>query len=221
MKDSQKVFIRGVEDRGDEVQQTLINLGGNVVRNYNYNVSDCLYYINHDEEIRCTEEKSEMGLILLDNYTELHLPEKWKDGDVLVNSEGLFFVLKGDFQVGGKNTAIGAYCSVSEHQVCLSGHLKQIDYPRLASPSEVEHFHELMHKHGKDWDAEKKQVVDWKWEPDDGDIYYFLDDIGGVDYDEWNDVEVDANRYNFGNCFRTEEEAEAMAEKVKKLLKGE
>lgn len=221
MKDEQKVFIRGVEGRGEEVKQVLINLGGCATRNYDYDVSDCLYYINHDEEIRCTEEASEMGYIITDNYTELHLPEKWKDGDVLVTGEGLFFVLKGDYQVGDKDATIGGYCCVSEHQVCLSGHFSQIDSPHLASPSEVEHFHELMHKYGKDWDAEKKQVVDWKWEPKEGDDYYYIDNDGDIWSDTWDECPIDDDRYDFGNCFKTKEEAEAAAERVKKALKGE
>lgn len=32
---------------------------------------------------------------------------------------------------------------------------------------------------------------------------------------------IDNNYFDFGNCFKTKEEAEAMAEKIKKLLKGE
>lgn len=220
MKDEQKVFIRGVEGRGDEVIKKLEEHGG---KNFDLDGEkpDYLYFINHKGFITFATLDSEFGQIIMDNYTELHLPEMWKDGDVLVTDDGLFFVLKGDFQVDCDNTILGAYCFVSEHQVYLSGHIKQIAHARLASPSEVEHFHELMHKYGKDWDAEKKQVVDWKWEPKEGDDYYYIDNDGDIISDNWDEMPTDADRYNFGNCFRTEEEAEVMAEKVKKLLKGE
>lgn len=44
MKKEWKVYINGVQGRGEEVKQALINLGGHVVHDYNYTVSDCLYY---------------------------------------------------------------------------------------------------------------------------------------------------------------------------------
>ena len=221
MKDEQKVFIRGVEGRGDEVIKMLVEHGGGEPGLSIGGNPSFIYFISHEGDIGCVLYNSEFGQIIMDNYTELHLPEMWKDGDVLVTDDGLFFVLKGDFQVDCDNTILGAYCCVSEHQVYLSGHIKQIAHARLASPSEVEHFHELMHKYGKDWDAEKKQVVDWKWEPKEGDDYYYIDNDGNIISDNWDEMPTDADRYNFGNCFRTEEEAEVMAEKVKKLLKGE
>lgn len=221
MKDEQKVFIRGVEGRGEEVMKMLTDLGAVDYDDFEAENPECLYYINHDGEVDFTSSDNEEGQIIMDNYTELHLPEKWKDGDVLVSDEGLFFVLRGDFELGVKKEHASAYCCVSEHQICLSGHIEQIDYPHLASPSEVEHFHELMHKYGKDWDAGKKQVIDWRWKPKEGDRYYIIGDDGDVVPDTWDGCDLDADRYNFGNCFRTEEEAKAMAEKVKKLLKGE
>ena len=38
------------------------------------------------------------------------------------------------------------------------------DY-RLATNSEVKRFYKLLNKCGKDWDGEKKQLVDLKWKP--------------------------------------------------------
>lgn len=87
MEKKQRVFIKGVPGRGDEVKQALINLGGYVVRDYNYTVSDCLYYINHNEEIRCTEKTTEIGKIIMDNYKEIKLSGQWSDGDILVRKD--------------------------------------------------------------------------------------------------------------------------------------
>lgn len=75
MEEKQKVYIKGVQGRGEEVKQALINLGGYVVRDYNYTVSDCLYYINHNEEIRCTKKTTEIGKIIMDNYKEIKLSD--------------------------------------------------------------------------------------------------------------------------------------------------
>ena len=47
---------------------------------------DCIYFINHDNEIDCVPGFStELAQIIMDNYREVELPaEQWKDGDVLI-----------------------------------------------------------------------------------------------------------------------------------------
>lgn len=58
-------------------------------------------------------------------------------------------------------------------------------------------------------------------ETKEGDDYYYICIDGDIANYTWDGDGFDANCYNFGNCFRTYEEAEDMAEKIKKLLKGE
>jgi hypothetical protein len=61
-----------------------------------------------------------------------------------------------------------------------------------------------------------------KWEPKEGGGYYFVDYDGKVKFTEyWHDYPDDRARKEIGNCFQTREEAEAMAEKFKALLKQE
>lgn len=60
-----------------------------------------------------------------------------------------------------------------------------------------------------------------RWKPKYGGQYYFIDIKGGILQKIWSDTQVDNLCYKFGNCFRTKEEAEAMAEKIKKLLHSE
>lgn len=57
-----------------------------------------------------------------------------------------------------------------------------------------------------------------KW-PQKGDIYYWFDSDGNVFDCQYNETRMDVIRQAFGNLFRTEEEAEEMAEQVKKALK--
>lgn len=57
-----------------------------------------------------------------------------------------------------------------------------------------------------------------KW-PQKGDIYYWLDSDGNVFDCQYNETRMDVIRQVFGNLFRTKEEAEEMAEQVKKALK--
>ncbi len=49
------------------------------------------------------------------------------------------------------------------------------------------------------------------WKPEAHEHYYFIDDSGDVDVDTFNpDVTYDNNRLLIGNCFKTEEDAQAM-----------
>ena len=57
-----------------------------------------------------------------------------------------------------------------------------------------------------------------KWKPKHGDYYYFINYKGMAMRNTWfNSVNEDI-MYEFGNCFRTKEEAEAARDKIKELL---
>ena len=64
-----------------------------------------------------------------------------------------------------------------------------------------------------DWFEEIKESTRWKPETDQE--YYCLGSDGSVNVDEWCDLSIDRNRFNLGNCFQTEEEAEKAVEKLK------
>lgn len=57
-----------------------------------------------------------------------------------------------------------------------------------------------------------------RWKPESGEWYWYVgSDI--VPYeDQWENFYLDGDYYESGNCFRTEEETKAAAEKVKALL---
>ena len=66
-----------------------------------------------------------------------------------------------------------------------------------------------------DWFEEIKESTRWKPEVDQ--TYYGIG-IGGSVYSEyWNDLDVDHDRFNLGNCFQTKEEAEQVVEYLKAL----
>ena len=224
MEEKQRVFIRGVEGRGKEVIKMLEDLGG---KNYllDGNDPEFIFFISHNGEISLMLPGSELGKIIMDNYRQLHLPDQWKDGDVLSNVEfdDCFAVCKCKSLC---NTSYNAYhcymyadfgCGEIDADGCNILHSAY----RLATPSEVDRFHELLHKHGKEWDAEKKKLVEWRWKPDYHEFYYKIREDGSMSRKFWNNDKADNAFFYFGNCFRTREEAEAMAEKIKKLLKGE
>lgn len=59
-----------------------------------------------------------------------------------------------------------------------------------------------------------------RWRAKDEEYYYFVDAAFNVRSEREIDSTIDGFRYEIGNYFRTEEEAQAMADKFKVLLKG-
>lgn len=57
-----------------------------------------------------------------------------------------------------------------------------------------------------------------RWKPEKGEWYWFVGSDMVPREDQWENFYLDGDYYESGNCFRTEEEAEAAAEKVKDLL---
>lgn len=67
-----------------------------------------------------------------------------------------------------------------------------------------------------DWFEEINESTRWK--PDRNQKYYYLGNSGSVYYDTWaNGSPIDNGRFEIGNCFQTEEEAEQVAEYLKAL----
>ena len=64
------------------------------------------------------------------------------------------------------------------------------------------------------------QVYEKPWHQD-GDEYLFIRSTGYVTSADYDNNQKDNDRREFGNFFRTREEAEAALERVKKALKGE
>lgn len=68
-----------------------------------------------------------------------------------------------------------------------------------------------------DWFEEINESTRWK--PDRSQKYYYLGNSGSVYYDTWaNGSPIDNGRFEIGNCFQTEEEAERAAEYLKALV---
>lgn len=222
MKEEWKVYIKSVSGRGDEVIKMLEDLGAKNSFDYEGNKLEALYYIWHDGSIHVELIDNEYGQIIMDNYRELKLPEKWKDGDLIVChmlSGNKYAVYSDDSELMTFNNII-TYADVDNHTYGVNGLFDKEDFT-LASDKEHKEFHELLFKHGVDWDAEKKQLVDWRWKPKEGELYFFISSSLYVDSTSNDGLKLDVNRIRCGNCFHTREEAEAMAERIKKLLKGE
>lgn len=100
----------------------------------------------------------------------------------------------------------------------VSGTIRH-DTTRLATEAEKQQLIDKLHENGKDLDAEKCEIVDYRWRAKNGEAYYLVysTDLTIFDSTESGD-EYDDERFELGNYFKTKELAEAAAEKVKQLL---
>lgn len=58
-----------------------------------------------------------------------------------------------------------------------------------------------------------------KWKPGFGERYYLADSVGRVGVDKNDNIFIDNLRIKSGNCFKTKKEAEAVAKKIRKILR--
>lgn len=219
MREDLKVYIKGMPGRGKEVIKILTDLGGKESNSYLTGANKRgIYYIQHNLMISFAAMNTEMSKIIMDNYKEIKLPEQWKNGDILYSdTDKEFAVFKDKWKLDSdKFLAYFATC----HGGYLTLQAIRRRGFRLTTKLEVEQFYEYLHSIGKDWDSENKQLVKWKWKPKDGEGYYYIFSNGIVHLSTWFNDKVDNSRFSIGNYFKTKEEAEVMAEKFIKLLKG-
>lgn len=222
MKEEWKVFIKGVPSRGDEVIKILEDLGATNSNEYKCCYADYLYYIGHDGNIRCEYEEREEAKIIMDNYHEIKLYEQWNDGDILIRKDNnnLFCVYQKPV-CNGKGFLCYVYVSKDTLFTEVTVSTEATDNYRKATDAEKSMFYSLINNHHMRWDAEKKQLTKYRYKPGIGEIYWVVSANSNIVPYKWDNDSIDNNYFDFGNCFKTKEEAEAMAEKIKKLLKGE
>ena len=146
---------------------------------------------------------------------------EFKDGDfVSLNSLGAKILIIYNSKKEGYN----ANCHAS---VCIDRYKNYVSYndccicdeARIATEEEKQLLLDALHADGKDWDAGKKQIVDYQCKPKIGDNYYYIDCFLDIVDDIWSDDRMDDLVYTSGNCFKTEEEAQKYADKFSEILK--
>ena len=224
MKDSQKVYIRGIKNRGAEVIKALTDLGG--VNSWSYAGTDekALYYINPRGNIEYIYDYEFLPECLLVNefYREIELPEikNWEDGDLLVKYNGgkKEYIVYCNDKTGIRFDAIKAYICVSE-----KGYSTKVLYyvgdAKIASKDDIKCFQELLHKNGKEWDFKNKKLIDWRWKPENNEDYWYINDVGEICHTSYNQFMIHDNKHvAVGNCFKTEIDAFAARLRIKEML---
>ena len=118
---------------------------------------------------------------------------------------------------GDELTCIECYVLLNEGRLfydCVCGAYNF----RSSTEEEKQDLLEALHKDNKDWHANRKELVQYRWKPKDGQKYWIIS-YGETSSDIWNSDNCDIERYKSGNVFATENEAQKYCDKIMKILK--
>lgn len=110
----------------------------------------------------------------------------------------------------------GSYISWTLDTWAYDKHLKILP----VTPEEQQAFDDFCKSQGKIWNKEKLQWEEYKWEPRQGEKYWYIDTTGEAVWTTYNTMLLDPTRIAYGNFFPTKEKATLAAEQVKELLKS-
>lgn len=225
MKENQKVYIRGIKNRGDEIIETLKKLGGINRKSLGGDDKYAYYYINPKGVIDYVyeHEYSPDYLLVKEFYKKIELSERknWKDGDLLVRSyEG-----KKEYIVySDKKSEIDGYIVLSyvyaDDNVCYANAalVNTSDF-KPAFKDDTEEFQKFLHKNGKEWDFKNKKLIDWRWKPENNEEYWYINEVGEICHTLFNGFLMpDLKRVSVGNCFQTKDDAITARDKIAKIL---
>lgn len=146
--------------------------------------------------------------------------QEFEDGDfctVKTSYGNYIFIYKSN-----KYDDIGYYYSISlsgfRQHLYNSSCLVPKDGISLSTKEEKQMLLYALHADGKDWDAVNKRVIEYRWQPKDGECYYVINTFFKVLRFTWQSYSFDFDLLKSGNCFKTEEEAKAKADEIIKIL---
>lgn len=135
MEEKQKVWVKGVPGRGNEVIKTLQDLGGKNM-GLKGDSPNQLYYITHDGCIDFELLGCEAAHIIMDNYKEIKLTrEPWNEGDILVNDR--YTHCYAVFKKYKDNNTFEAYF-ILENKNAYFDATASVEHYRLANTKEIE-----------------------------------------------------------------------------------
>ena len=152
--------------------------------------------------------------------------KEFKDGDILIDDRKLSeFPCKIIMIYKGAKSEEGNYeCyifrnlmgSLVINEGCCSSEFVKI---RLATEEEKAELFDKMKEQGLRWNAEEKRVEKIRWRAEEGEEYFSIDTAMQVrnffeDFKEYDDFFYDAFNY-----FKTKEQAEEAAKRIKEVLR--
>ena len=153
--------------------------------------------------------------VIKDNVVVFEREEKeevqeFKDGDVLTSTEGVVLIFKRD----------DGYDQFTSHYNTgnFLNNSWQKPYFRHATEEEKQTLFDKMKEEGLQWNADDNRVEKIRWRAEEGEEYYCVGNQGIVKVDKENGYCIDKNKLEFGNYFRTYEQAEEAARRMKEAL---
>ena len=138
--------------------------------------------------------------------------QEFKDGDVLVS------VYNGCMVIFEKYNSAWSFKSHYNEGYDKDASFNN-DAFRHATEEEKRLLFDKMKKQGLRWNEEEKRVDKVRWRAKKGDDYYFIDSFCYLGQDREDFQLMDDKVYNSYNYFRTEEQTEEAAERVKETLR--
>ena len=136
---------------------------------------------------------------------------EFKDGDIL-------HAMCDDAQVIFKNNApVGCFCSYYNTQNRSNHGWRKAAF-RLSTEEERQLLFDKMKEQGLRWNAEEKRVERIRWRAEHKRAYYCISAQGDVMVNCDAEIPEDEEKWDFGNYFRTSEQAEQAADAVKMAL---
>lgn len=140
--------------------------------------------------------------------------KEFKDGDVLCAENGTLVIFK-EKDEDDSEYFLSHYSTESS---CIGCWL--ISAFRHATEEEKKFLFDKMKEQGLRWNVEEKKVEKIRWRAKEGERYFYVYNQGNVTVYKDDGYHVDENLYEYGNYFRTREQAEEAARRMKETLKN-
>lgn len=162
------------------------------------------------------------GRKIIIEYPKKKLESEFKNGQFLTHRNGkdrwlIIFKDKKDREINSfeYHVMLSYYDEIYYNDICDHNGWHE------STESEKKELLEALHKEGKDWDAEKLQIVDYVWKPKREERYFcpsINNDSLFIEMTWINDM-ADNKYFKRGLVFKTKEEAIACAKKMLESIK--
>lgn len=211
----------------EEVQKKLFEIGfewygcGKQIMEYDYIITfpdglqTCSNYKNFIEYFDNVEE------ITISQILGIELEDEFKDGDICYSNNGackMIFIYK-------KSThkqVINYYACfvIEDYELLLNDWCDTSGNIRHATEEEKQILFNELDRQGYKWNAEEKKLEKKLWRAEDNGFYYIISyDLSVNLIQEKNDY-ADNIYYDIKNYFKTKDEAQQYADKIKELLQN-
>lgn len=147
--------------------------------------------------------------------------QEFKDGDILTSIyDGTTLIFK-CYHNDGSGGGISYFNTATKSVKGFFNECWNMNSFRHATDEEKQHLFDKMKERGLHWDAEQKRVEKIRWRAKEGGMYWtlslssFLEILGARE----DDLDCDQDSWEYGNYFKTKEQAERAAEVLKETLR--